>query len=161
LHRGLVLRAADAAALVDGSLDGQRCADVLAGLLTVDWPRTDRTLPGDGNDADPALDVLLPFTGTGLLRVPTDSGAKNVLVRPGPQWPVLLAAGRIAEVLGDAARRLRIAGLRHVIDPRSGDRDGMALAAVLLLRISDPDRAAALRRVAALPQASPNQEITP
>ena len=161
LHRGLVLRAADAAALVDGSLDGQRCADVLAGLLTVDWPRTDRTLPGDGNDADPALDVLLPFTGTGLLRVPTDSGTKDSLVRPGPQWPVLLAAGRIAEVLGDAARRLRIAGLRHVIDPRSGDRDGMALAAVLLLRISDPDRAAALRRVAALPQAPPNQEITP
>ncbi len=67
----------------------------------------------------------------------------------------------LAEVLGDAARRLRIAGLRHVIDPRSGDRDGMALAAVLLLRISDPDRAAALRRVAALPQAPPNQEITP
>ena len=160
-HRGLVLRAGDAAALVDGSLDGQRGADLLAGLLTVGWPRTDRTLPGSGNDADPALDVLLPFTGTGLLRVPTDSGTKNVLLRPGPQWPVLLAAGRIAEVLGDAARRLRIAGLRHVIDPRPADRDPVALAAVLLLRIADPDRAAALRRVAALPEAPPNQEITP
>ena len=123
--------------------------------------RGDDDLPASLAGELVALDVLLPFTGTGLLRVPTDSGTKDSLVRPGPQWPVLLAAGRIAEVLGDAARRLRIAGLRHVIDPRSGDRDGMALAAVLLLRISDPDRAAALRRVAALPQASPNQESTP
>ncbi|MGH8964251.1 MAG: hypothetical protein ACRDXB_02815, partial [Actinomycetes bacterium] len=89
------------------------------------------------------------------------------LLRPGSEWPVLLHAGRTGEVLADAARRLRIAGLRHVITPGTAPYEGARLAAVLLLRIPDVDRLAALRRVAVLPQATSaqptseqNQEIS-
>lgn len=161
---GLALRSGDVAALVDGALDEQRVADLLTGLLTVDWGGTrSALLPGGERGRDPALDLMLPFTGTRALRVPdADGNTMEILLRPGSRWPVLLAAGRITEVLDDAARRLRIAGLRHVIAPAGTTHDGKRLAAVLLLRVPDHDRAAALRRVAALPETPvpPNQEIT-
>lgn len=157
-QRGVQIRAADVRSLVAGELDDDRVADLLAGLLTIDWSGTpDVNFPAGGQRSDPALDLLLPFTGTGPLRLPD----KLIVVRPGSHWPALLQADRTAEVLTDAARRLRIAGLRQVITPATAPYDGARLAAVLMMRVPDGDRLAALRSVAVLaePTHERNQEI--
>lgn len=140
-----------------GELGDQRLAELLAGLLTVDWRGTpDAVFRYGPQRPDPALDLLLPFTGTSPLRLP-----KEILLRPGSEWPVLLRAGQAAQVLEDASRRLQIAGLPRVIAPATALHDGGRLATVLLLRVPDSDRLAALRRVAVLPEPTTeqNQEI--
>jgi CRISPR-associated protein Csx17 len=156
-QRGVHVTAAAVRSFAAGELDDQRLAELLAGLLTVDWRGTpDAVLGGGRARSDPALDLLLPFTGIGPLRLPTE-----ILLRPGSEWPVLLRAGQAARVLHDAARRLRIAGLPRVIAPVTAAHDGARLAAVLLLHVPDSGRLAALRRVAVLPEPTPeqNQEI--
>lgn len=163
LQRGVQVRDADVYAFVAGEVEDDRLADLLAGLLTVNWSGTpDVNFPYGDRRSDPALDLLLPFTGTDPIRLPD-----KVLLRPCSEWPALLQADRTAEVLADAARRLRIAGLRHVITPGAAPYEGARLAAVLLMRVPDGDRLAALRRVALLPEptsAQPtseqNQEIS-
>jgi len=144
---------------VIGELEEDRLAALLAGLLTVDWAGIPAGIVLRGNEQplDPELGLLLPFTGTTPIRL-----TEEALLRPGSEWPVLLSAGRTTEVLADAARRLRIAGLRDVITPASSRHDGDRLAAMLLLRVPDGDRVAALRRVAVLPQptSEQNQEIS-
>ena len=147
---GVRITAAAVQSFVAGELDDGRLADLLAGLLTVDWADIPEgvVLRGEERPPDPALGLLLPFTGTTPVRLPE----KEVLLRPGSEWPVLLSAGRTSEVLADAARRLRIAGLRQVITPGAAPYEGARLAAVLLMRVPDGDRAAALRRVAVLPE---------
>ncbi len=155
-QRGVQVRAADVRCFVAGELDDYRLSDLLAGLLTVDWSGTpDVLLPHRGQPPDPALDLLLPFTGTGPIRLPDEA-----LLRPGSEWPALLQASRTSEVLADAAHRLRIAGLRQVITPGVAPYEGARLATVLLLRIPDGDRLAALRRVAVLPQATSAQSTS-
>jgi CRISPR-associated protein Csx17 len=123
-------------------------------LLTVDWRDTppDVVFFGGSPGSDPALDLLLPFTGVAPLPLPGE-----VLLRPGAEWPAQLLAGRTVEVLTDAARRLRIAGLPHVITPGAAPHEGARLAAVLLLRVPDGDRLDALRRVAVLPRSTSEQ----
>ncbi|MGH3905518.1 MAG: type I-G CRISPR-associated protein Cas8g1/Csx17 [Pseudonocardiaceae bacterium] len=156
-QRGVRVTAAAVQSLVAGELDDDRLADLLAGLLTVDWTGTpDADLYGGAPRSDPALDLLLPFTGTVPLRLP-----HRALLRPGSAWPALLCAGRTGQVLADAAHRLRIAGLRHVVTPASAPHDGARLAAALLLRVPDRDRADALWRVAVRPESTSeqNQEI--
>lgn len=150
---------------MDRPLDEQRLADLLAGLLTVDWRDAPTTPPAADNDdtvADPSLDLLLPFTATGPLTIPIEDGAaREVLLRPDTTWPAQLAAGRSADVLGDAARRLAISGLRRVIRPGGAPHDGPHLASALLLRVSRRDRWNALRRVAVVPTSTPQPEETP
>ncbi|MGH3823373.1 MAG: type I-G CRISPR-associated protein Cas8g1/Csx17 [Pseudonocardiaceae bacterium] len=155
---GVQVTAATVHAFAAGELDEQRIAALLAGLLTVDWSGTQDVVlaPGGRPRPDPAVDLLLPFTGTSAIRLPEEK-----LLRPGSEWPTLLQAGRTADVLADAARRLRIAGLRDVINPGAAPHEGARLAAVLLLRVPDGDRLRALRRVAVLPAPTidQNQEI--
>jgi CRISPR-associated protein Csx17 len=156
-QRGVHAPGAALRSFTAGELDDHRLAALLAGLLTIDWrDAPDAVLGGGRARSDPALDLLLPFTGTGPLRLP-----KEIPLRPGSEWPVLLCAGQVARVLHDAARRLRIAGLPRVIAPATAMHDGARLAAVLLLRVPDSDRLAALRRVAVLPEPTTeqNQEI--
>lgn len=156
-QRGVLITTATVQSFVVGELDDDRLADLLAGLLTVDWTGTpDVVLRGEERPPDPELSLLLPFTGATPVRLP-----EKALLRPGSEWPVLLGAGRTSEVLADAARRLRIAGLRDVITPASAPHDGDRLAAALLLRVPDDERLAALRRVAVVPQpiSEQNQEI--
>jgi CRISPR-associated protein Csx17 len=128
--RGRRLGTADVYSFVAGTLDERRIADLLAGLLTVDWRGTaDGAPPGADAVPHPAVDLLLPFTSASTLRVPTeDDPRRQASLRPGADWPVLLAADRVGEVLSDAARRLRIAGLRQVIAPTGADLDGRRLA---------------------------------
>jgi CRISPR-associated protein Csx17 len=155
---GVQVSAATVHAFAAGELDEHRLAALLAGLLTVDWNATLNIVlaPGERPRPDPVVDLLLPFTGTDPIRLP-----EAKLLRPGSEWPALLQAGRSAEVLADAARRLRIAGLRDVITPGAAPHEGARLAAVLLLRVPNGDRLHALRRVAVLPQPTTdqNQEI--
>jgi CRISPR-associated protein Csx17 len=157
-ERGVHLRAADVHPFVAGDVADERLAELLAGLLTVDWSGTpDVVLHYRKQPPDPALDLLLPFTGIDPIRLPG-----KVLVRPASEWPGLLQAGRTREVLADAARRLRIAGLRQVITPGAALYEGARLAAVLMMRVPNHDRLDALRRVAVLPDPSTkqNQEIS-
>jgi CRISPR-associated protein Csx17 len=153
-QRGVLLRASSVYTFVSGELDDQRVADLVAGLLTVNWSDTPDIVLGDYRpwQSDPALDLLLPFTGTEPIRL-----ASPLLLRPAPEWPVLLRANRSAEVLADAARRLRIGGIRHVIDPGAAPQNGGRLATILLFRVRNSDRLDALRRVAVLPQSSNEQ----
>jgi CRISPR-associated protein Csx17 len=157
-QRGILLTASSVYAFVFGELDDHRVADLVAGLLTVNWSDTPDVVLGNHRtrQSDPSLDLLLPFTGTEPIRL-----ARPLLLRPAPEWPALLRANRSAEVLADAARRLRIGGIRHVIDPVAAQQDGARLATILLFRVRDSDRLDALRRVAALPPTSneQNQEI--
>lgn len=160
-EHGLRLHRGDHLHWLHGDVDEQRVADLLAGLLTVDWSDTmDSTLPGDDGGPDPALDVLLPFTGTRPLDVPLeDGGRRPLLFRPASWWPVRLAAERADEVLADAAHRLRIGGVRHVVTPVAPRYEHVRLAAVLLSPV--PERSAALRCIAALPdrRPAPTEEI--
>jgi hypothetical protein len=88
-QRGVQVGAADVHLFLAGELDDYRIADLLAGLLTVDWSGTpDVVFRYRRQPPDPALDLLLPFTGIGPIRLPDAA-----LVRPGPEWPALLQAG--------------------------------------------------------------------
>ncbi|MGI9001504.1 MAG: type I-G CRISPR-associated protein Cas8g1/Csx17 [Pseudonocardia sp.] len=137
---GLVLGTADRSAFARGAFDADRLTDLLAGLLCVRWPTGEHTLlpGGSATPPVPALDVLLPFCS---------SGADPIHVRPGSDWPNLLTAGRAADVLADATRRLRIAGSRFVVDPVAATLDPHLLAASLLLPSLAWQRRAALDNV--------------
>lgn len=137
--RGAALAVSDRQSLARRLLDEHRLTDLLAGLLCVEWPGLDRARLPDGREIpDPALDVLLLFTSP---------GADPLLVRPGDEWPTLLAAGQVDQVLADAARRLRITkGCRFVVTPRASGLDGQLLAASLLLPTSPDQRRAARDR---------------
>lgn len=157
----LFLAAGAAGISAAGIRSEERVADLLAGLLTVDWRGCPDRLLGAEHarlPLGPSVDLLLPFTGTAPIIVPTEDGNQRpVLLRPGSDWPVLLAAGRrVQEVLDDAALRLQLAGVRHVVRAvGSGTTEPARLAALLLLRIPAGARLAALRRVADLPSPLP------
>jgi CRISPR-associated protein Csx17 len=157
--RGMVSRASDIHALVTGDSDDTRISALLSGLLTIDWAGlADQVLPGQA-DADPAIDLLLPFASTTALRLRAEDGTSwPLLVRPGTAWAARLVAQNIGGVLGDAAHRLRVGGLRFVVTPRSATVDGTRLAAALLLRASTPDMMSALGRVAVLPDIARHEE---
>lgn len=162
-ENGACLRPSDVGAFVSGMLDDDRIASLLAGMLTVDWPRMEHIrLPGEGR-GDPVLDLLLPFASAQPLHyADADRSKVELLLRPGRSWPALLAAGRGGEVLADAARRLRIGGIRDVVVPHQRLPHGDRLAAALLLRTAETDRLSMLRRIASLPQPRKKmEEITP
>ncbi len=151
--RGPALAAADLTTLAAGRFDERRAADLLAGLLTIDWsPVTLTRLPGGGpNDQDPAVDLLVPFTADGQVSVTDADGTHTLRLLPDATWPALLRAGHTDRVLADAARRIRINGLRHVIRPARSALAGPRLAALLLARTTADTRHAALAHVAVLP----------
>lgn len=161
-HRGCRLSVTDVWSFLTGAIyDEQRVADLLAGLLTVDWRGCPDRLLGEEHPRrplGPPVDLLLPFTGAGPVVLPAeDGGHHSALLRPGANWPVLLAAGRAQDVLADATLRLRLAGVRHVVRATGpGAIAAERLAALLLLRVPDGARLAALRRVADLPSPLPS-----
>jgi CRISPR-associated protein Csx17 len=156
--RGPALSAGDLWNLATGAIDARRCASLLAGLLTVDWSRVGLARLPAGNAVsftDPAIDLLVPFTGDGHVEFATPEGVLRMRLLPGPSWPGLLRAGHSDRVLDDAARRLRINGLRQVIAPAASTIPGDQLAGVLLARTTPATRTAALGRVAVLPDPAP------
>lgn len=148
--RGMLLRLGDVQTFVEGASDDERTAALMLGLSCIDWRCTsDENLPGPTSRYDPVLDLLLLFTGAAPLDYTNiDGEARSLFVRPGHDWPSRLIAGHGGAVLQDASRRLRIAGLRHVVTVCGDAYDGRRLAAALLLTAKTSDRLAALRRVA-------------
>ncbi|SNR88062.1 CRISPR-associated protein Csx17 [Haloechinothrix alba] len=161
-RHGRRLRTGDVRDLIDGMLDERRVADLLAGLLTIDWRGAGRGSLSGKSASDVALDLLLPFSSTEPVKVAVaDGSCVPKLFRPGHQWPALLAAGRADEVLDDAARRLRISGIPHVIRPHHHSSNGERLAAALLTRVREPDVEHALRRVGVLPPTTTDADKEP
>ncbi|MGI8816015.1 MAG: type I-G CRISPR-associated protein Cas8g1/Csx17 [Pseudonocardia sp.] len=138
--RGVLSGAPDRYVFARGGFDEDRTTNLLAGLLSVSWPPLDRTSlkSGPPEPPNPALDMLAIFT---------TADVDELAVRPGANWPTLLAAGRSNEVLIDAQRRLVIAGRRFVVRPRVSLGAPHLLAASLLLRTTAADRSRALDRV--------------
>lgn len=151
-ERGLRLRSGDILAFVEGGIDDDRIAALILGLSCVDWRYTrSENLSGVSSPPNPALDLLLLFTAaTPLDYTSMDGTPETLFVRPGHEWPVQLIAGHIPEVLRDASRRLRIAGLRYVVTVPDAPYDGTRLAAALLMNTHLSDRRAALSRVAVI-----------
>ncbi|WP_373199343.1 type I-G CRISPR-associated protein Cas8g1/Csx17 [Mycobacterium marinum] len=151
-EHGMRVRSGDIRAFVEGLIDDERTSALTLGLSCVDWRYTSNAnLPGTAAGYDPALDLLLLFTGAVPLDyVNTDGESRSLFVRPGHDWPSLLISGHVGAVLCDAARRLNIAGLRHVASVRASSHDGRRLAAALLLSTKTSDRRAALGRVAVI-----------
>jgi CRISPR-associated protein Csx17 len=149
-ERGMRLRSGDVQAFVEGAIDDERTAALTLGLSCIDWRYTsNENLPGSASVHDPALDLLLVFASAAPLEYTNADGeARSLFVRPGHEWPSRLIAGHLGAVLHDASRRLRIAGLRHVVTVCGDSYDGRRLAAALLLTTKTSDRRAALGRVA-------------
>jgi CRISPR-associated protein Csx17 len=149
-ERGMRLRSGDVQAFVEGATDDELIAALTLGLSCVDWQYTgNKNLPGTASQHHPALDLLLLFTGAEPLEYTNADGElRSLFVRPGHDWPSGLIAGHVRAVLQDAARRLHIAGLRHVVAVHGSSHDGRRLAAALLLTTKTSDRRAALSRVA-------------
>jgi CRISPR-associated protein Csx17 len=149
-ERGLRLRSGDVLEFVEGSIDDERTTALTLGLACIDWRYTgSKSLSGVASPPDPALDLLLLFASTTPLDYTSlDGEVRSLVVRPGHEWPGLLIAGHVPDVLRDASRRLRIAGLRHVITVPGAPHDGTRLAAALLMNTQTSDRRAALNRVA-------------
>lgn len=156
---------ADAQQLVEGSsFRDEQCADYLRGLVLLDWSAATQDLRLAEVKAPPvvhpALALLAPFFGTDPLRVrllPDGPDHVPLLLRAGANWLSQLNAGSLQSVLEDATARLRAAGIREVIRPRSAalGASGDRLAAALLVPVSSKDRLRALHRAVALPPSDP------
>jgi CRISPR-associated protein Csx17 len=149
-EHGMRLRSGDIVSFLDGGIDEDRTAALLLGLSCIDWRHTTSDqLPAASWGAEPAVDLLMPFTGVRPLDYTGVEGqTESLFVRPGHDWVPQLLAGHLPEVLHDASRRLRIAGLRHVVRVPDGPYDGARLASALLMNTTTSDRRAALARIA-------------
>lgn len=142
----------DAARFAAGVLDDDLIAQLLQGLLLLDW-RSSPTLPkvDRGNTAafvPPAAWALLApfFLGR---PIEFEAGGKIVL-DPEASWVALLGAGRVAEVISRALIRLRAARLQPlIVDTHAAGRtiDGKRLAAALLLPLAPTGARLLLERV--------------
>lgn len=162
--RGMRLQRGDIHALVQGGIDDDRTAALVLGLVCIDWRYTpSETLPGDYGPPDPALDLLLLYTGVKPLDYTNlDGTAGSLFVRPGHEWPAQLIAGHTREVIRDASRRLRIAGLRKVVTVPDAPYNGTRLAAALFVNTHLSDRRTALSRLAVIaPHPTPSIQEAP
>jgi CRISPR-associated protein Csx17 len=163
-EHGMRLRSGDILAFVEGGIDDDRTAALILGLSCVDWRYAgSKNLPGIGSPPDPALDLQLLFmSAIPLHYTSADGNPQSLFVRPDHEWAAQLIAGHIPDVLRDASRRLRIAGLRYVVTVPDAPYDGTRLAAALLMNTTEADRRTALRRVAVVGthRITPIQEAT-
>ncbi len=159
--RGDPVPAGAVAALLDGRLDEDLLARLLAGMLLLTWPGGEADEPlGDAGEfamahlADPAYALLAPFFQR---RAIPGWGRDPFRPRIQATWPAQLRAGRVEEVLREAHRRLRIAGLQPALRVPSRDDEatglrpavpGARLAAALLVPIHPADARKLLLRVA-------------
>lgn len=143
-----------------GRLDEQYLGELLFGMILFDRRNIDfsAALVADSADDDVvpgALAILLPFFADKPLEVPLDDDGpfERIVLRPGVDWLPQMRVGsaeHVQRVLGDAARRLRISGIRYVADVSSGSIAGDRLSAALMFRLSSRQRMTALRCVAAV-----------
>jgi CRISPR-associated protein Csx17 len=162
---------ADVVALANGDVDEQLLSDWVLGLMLLDWAGTGQDVKPDAPSSNaaafvpPALALLLPFTSPDALRVliAADRVPEQLVLRPGEGWHIQLHAGDVEGVCQDAARRLRISGLRALVDPDhlgTTGLDGDHVSAALLVPTTNAARLSALRRIAHLPVPTPTKPPT-
>lgn len=151
--------------LLSGQLDEQRLADVLAGLLLLDFSRGSAMLTRRSSQKpprSPILSLLVPFLSPMAFKLSasqsTGPGAQavEVVLRPAAWWWSALAAGAVDEVAADAVRRLAIAGLRPLVTApniAASAPSGRRVAAALAVPTSMADRRRCLAGVARSPSA--------
>lgn len=158
---------ADVSAFVDGAVDEARLDRLLRAFLLLDW-RQRRSELNTANwwvaagpmarPAQPAWALLAPFFHGDPLTVGRDALPREVRLRPDARWPRLLIAGRVAAVVEQALRRLRVARLDPAITNVAAvsrqphpTLNGTRLAAALLCRLSTRDASRLLSQVAPTP----------
>lgn len=143
---GTRVAAPDMAALLSGRVHLARLQRILTGLLLLNRWDTPGPMPqrndnpgsqAKDNPPDPAWRMLAPF----YVGRPLTVGGRAVLLAPHPSWPWLLYAGRVHDVLDDAARRLRAERLAPLVDPRrvtvgAASASGATLSAALMLCVT-------------------------
>lgn len=146
----------DLSDLCSGNVDLDTTRSLLDGYLLFDWTTaTPQHFEHRGSATPPpALTALLPFASPDGLRIviPKETGGiGEAVLRGSPNWPALLRADRVDEVLNDAVLRLRAAGVQDLPPSSSfkaGAISGPALSACLLANVKRGDRVAAVSRIA-------------
>ncbi len=148
---GIPAEPGDLLALAEGRIDLDRLRDLVRGLLLLDWRARQgserpelRTHSRDASSgwsrrATPTMATLLPFFHAHPIpAVGSDGMSRELELTAQPQWPHLLAAGRVDTVLENAVHRLRIAGIdpavRHPRPTTAETAGALAVAAQCRLR---------------------------
>jgi CRISPR-associated protein Csx17 len=137
---GIPVPAADLHDLALGRLDLGLLDLWLRACLALHWQGVAHAWPDE--DRRPDLPVatlgMLQALAAGLAPAGAERGAPRLALSP--DWAVRLAAGRVADVHQEAARRLRQAGWEAVPMPITSTVDGIAVAAALVPRCRKPRR---------------------
>jgi CRISPR-associated protein Csx17 len=135
---------------VDAAVDDTRLERLLSALLLLRFGGK-VVVPERGGQVrraiHPAIAVVLPFFHGRPLQV----DGLPIRLRAGRDWPRLLAAGRVEEVISDAMRRLRVARLVPLVSysrALAEGVDGPRVLAAAAFPLSDGGAADLLRRVA-------------
>jgi len=178
--RGWPASLADVVALATGQIDEARFDQLLRAFLLLDIPPGGMLrAPARGLPVPPALAVLVPFYGPaggeggeggegaggeggeGGGEVGEPATWRHRLaaarLRPEASWVAQLVAGQVEAPLAAAVRRLRIAGLRPLVDAKCASlglrpRSGVWLAAALLVPLRPEKRIDLLNRVCPGPE---------
>jgi CRISPR-associated protein Csx17 len=124
-----------------GEIDDERIEELLRGLALIDWRDAQPTAAQTGVPLPPELPrayalLKLLFLPGGKLR--RERQAEPVEIKHEPSVVPLLRAGRIADALDTALRRLRSSGLMPFTHQfHFPEEDGARLAAALLIPISE------------------------
>lgn len=132
------------AAFLERETDDERIEEFLRALVLLDWSKDDRTFAPDKETryVPPALPrayalLKLLFLPEGKLQL--TQGGDSIIVKHEPTIVPLLRAGRIADALDIAGRRLKASGLVPLTeDFFFPPEDGARLAAALLIPIDEP-----------------------
>ncbi|MGH9150358.1 MAG: type I-G CRISPR-associated protein Cas8g1/Csx17, partial [Acidimicrobiales bacterium] len=154
---GLQATASDVGTYLAGEIDDHLFAELIAGLLLLDWrrPIPPAVWPGGPAQAPgsvaPAWALLAPFFHGRPLAHP----AAEVDLRAGAAWASQLGGGQVEPVLADALRRLRISCVNPIpAGPAAISEaapDPARLAAALLIPLTRTTARALLLRVAPPP----------
>jgi CRISPR-associated protein Csx17 len=147
-RNGIRVPAADLHAFARDQLDKDKLGLLLRACLALDWFRVPHAWrPPELGIPEPTLGVLQPLAG-GLR---PGGGSRRANGRPAvgsedeepeyalnPNWALRLAAGRVSDVHGEAAARLRQAGWIAVPPPpEKAAGSGVRIAAALVPRCAD------------------------
>ena len=132
------------AAFLDRETDDERIEELLRGLILLDWSKDDRVFAPakETRHVPPSLPrayalLKLIFLPEGKLQL--KQGGDSIIIKHEPTIIPLLRAGRVADALDLAERRLKASGLVPLTkDFYFPAEDGARLAAALLIPIDEP-----------------------
>ena len=142
-RRGVPVPAADLHAWVQRRVDDDLLLMWFKACLALDWRgvRPTWTKPPAVELPVPLLGMLHALAHGVMVRQDGHDDRSGTVLGLQPDWPLRLAAGKLADVHAEAARRLRLAGIT-VADAASEavlrDLDGARIAAALVPRCARP-----------------------